>query len=24
VDGFHHVEVQVLGDGTGTVHHLRE
>lgn len=24
VDGFHHVEVQVLGDGTGTVHHLHE
>ncbi|GFG20630.1 pyruvate carboxylase [Aspergillus udagawae] len=24
VDGFHHVEVQVLGDGTGNVHHLHE
>ncbi|KAF7156076.1 hypothetical protein CNMCM5623_009218 [Aspergillus felis] len=24
VDGFHHVEVQVLGDGTGTVLHLHE
>jgi acetyl/propionyl-CoA carboxylase alpha subunit len=24
VHGFHHVEVQVLGDGSGTVHHLHE
>ncbi|KAJ5272573.1 hypothetical protein N7478_007698 [Penicillium angulare] len=24
VDGFHHIEIQVIGDGTGTVRHLWE